>query len=68
MGDQGVRGDLLLQQGSEKERASSRKPRDENPECHWCVVRIRVPVPFRGSANVERFPRIFQSALGRASV
>ncbi len=49
--------------------SSGRKRRGEDAECHsYLVMAIRVPVPFRGSANVERFPRTFQSALGRTSI
>ncbi len=37
-----------------------RKRRDEDAEC--LVVATRVPVPFHGSASVERFPRTLQNS------
>ena len=45
--------------------AIGRKRRDEDAECHSIVsMAIRIPVPFHGSANLERFPRTSESALG----
>lgn len=45
--------------------AAGRKRRDEDAECHSIVsMAIRIPVPFHGSANLERFPRISETALG----
>lgn len=43
---------------------ADRKRRDENTDCRFCVpAAIRVLVPFRGSANVERVPRTFGNLL-----
>jgi hypothetical protein len=41
---------------------ADRKRRDENSSARFCVpAAIRAPVPFRGSANVERVPRTFRN-------
>ena len=43
---------------------ADRKRRDENSTARFCVpAAIRVPIPFRGSANVERVPRTFGNLL-----
>jgi len=43
---------------------ADRNRRDENSTDRFCVpAAIRVSIPFRGSANVERVPRTFGNLL-----